>query len=228
MHIRHSPREKTPTLRCAATRDDAVKREPAVYVVDDHEVMRSLLGALTSRMGLQCIAFESAAQFLAGCEQISGGCLVLDIGLPGMNGLELQEELNRRGVTLPVIFLTGRADVPIAVRAMRHGAFDFLQKPADNGTIVAAIERALAHDKSVRAELRQTEALRLRFASLMQREREVLTRLAAGQSNKETSRSLGVSLRTVEAHRAQLMRKMQAQSFAHLVRMIRDLEDRGT
>ncbi len=203
-----------------------MKGEPAIYVVDDHEVMRSLLGALTSHMGLECIAFESAAQFLASCEHICGGCLVLDIGLSEMNGLQLQEELNRRGVTLPVIFLTDRADVPIAVSAMRHGAFDFLQKPADNATIVNAIERALAHDRSVRTTLRKSETLRLRFASLTKRELEVLTSLAEGNTNKETSRSLGVTQRTIEAHRAHLMQKMDAQSFAHLVRMIRDLEDR--
>jgi two-component system, LuxR family, response regulator FixJ len=152
---------------------------------------------------------------------------VLDIGLPGMNGLQLQEELNRRGITLPVIFLTGQADVPNAVRAMRHGAFDFLEKPADNAQIVAAIERALAHDRSVRAGLRQTETLRLRFASLTEREHEVMTRLAAGHTNKEASRSLGVTERTIEAHRAKLMRKLDAQSFAHLVRMIKDLEHRS-
>jgi two-component system, LuxR family, response regulator FixJ len=202
-----------------------MKREPAIYVIDDHHSMRSLLSALTSDMSHECIAFETATHFLASCEDICGGCLVLDIGLPGMDGLQLQDELNRRGVTLPVIFLTGRADVPNAVRAMRHGAFEFLEKPADNAKIVDAIERALAYDRSVRSALRQTQTLRLRFALLTDREREVLTRLAAGHTNKATSLSLGVSERTIEAHRAKLMQKLDAQSFAHLVRMLKDLEN---
>lgn len=201
-----------------------MQRGPAVYVIDDHEVMRSLLSALVAQLGLECVAFESAGQFLAQCDRVAGGCLVLDIGLPGMNGLELQAELNRRGIILPVIFLSGQADVPKAVRAMRHGAFDFLQKPADNRTIVAAIERALSHDRAVRQSLREIQTLRLRFASLTEREREVLTRLADGQTNKQMGLSLGITQRTVEAHRARLMQKMGAQSFAHLVRMIMDLE----
>jgi two-component system, LuxR family, response regulator FixJ len=144
--------------------------------------------------------------------------------MPGMSGLELQEELNRRGAIVPVIFITGHGDIPMAVEAMQHGAFDFLQKPFRDQDLIDRIQKATERDAANRAQLREKEQIRIRYESLTPREREVLTLVTAGKANKVMAGDLGVSQRTVEIHRARVMEKMHAASLAQLVRMVMDLQ----
>jgi FixJ family two-component response regulator len=148
---------------------------------------------------------------------------VLDVRMPGMSGLELQEELNRRGAIIPVIFISGHADVPMAVEAIQHGAFDFLQKPFSDQDLIDRIQRALAADADNRRALQQLDELRTRYASLTPREQEVLVLVTDGRANKVMAGDLGVSQRTIEIHRARVMEKMGARSVAQLVRMTLDL-----
>jgi RNA polymerase sigma factor (sigma-70 family) len=194
---------------------------PTVYVVDDDNLVRSLVEELASSRSLPCSSFASAEEFLQCSDSKSAmGCLVLDVGMPGMSGLDLQEELNRRGSTLPIIFMTGQGDVPIAVQAMKRGAFEFLQKPVANKELLAAIGRALAHSLQRQAEARRNEALQQRLATLTSRERQILDLMAAGATNKKIARELAVSERTVEVHRARIIEKMAAESLTHLLRMV--------
>jgi two-component system, LuxR family, response regulator FixJ len=196
---------------------------PMVFVVDDDSGVRSSIRILLKSVGIEATAFASARDFLAAYDQSQPGCLLLDIRMPGMSGMDLQLELNRMGAVLPVIFITGHGDVPMAVEAMQQGAFDFLQKPFRDQDLIQRIQRALEHDASHRAALKQTDAVRTRLASLTPREREVLDHLADGKQNKVIAAELGLSQRTVEIHRANVMAKMQARSIAQLVRMLLDL-----
>jgi FixJ family two-component response regulator len=191
-----------------------------VYVVDDDEAVRSSLKLLLKSAGVASEAFASAQEFLAGYEASQPGCLVLDVRMPGMSGLELQHELNLRGATLPVIFITGHGDIPMAVEAMQHGAFDFLQKPFRDQELLDRVQKALARDAENRARLRHTDRIRERLATLSPREREVLDLVTRGKANKMVAGDLGVSQRTVEIHRAHVMQKMEAGSLAELVRMM--------
>jgi FixJ family two-component response regulator len=152
---------------------------------------------------------------------------VLDIRMPGMSGMELQLELNRLGAVIPVVFITGHGDVPMAVEAMQQGAFDFLQKPFRDQDLIHRIQRALERDAAHRSALQQTHAIKARLASLTPREREVLDLLADGKQNKVMAADLGLSQRTVEIHRANVMDKMQAKSVAQLVRMLLDARAAG-
>ncbi len=163
---------------------------------------------------------RSAQEFLSTYEVTQPGCLVLDVRMPGMSGLEMQHELNLRGATIPVIFITGHGDIPMAVEAMQHGAFDFLQKPFRDQELLDRVQRALVRDAEYRARLRQTDRIRERLASLSPREREVLNLVTQGKANKMVAGDLGVSQRTVEIHRAHVMQKMEAGSLAELVRMM--------
>jgi len=149
---------------------------------------------------------------------------VLDVRMPGMSGIELQQQLNLRGATIPVIFITGHGDIPMAVEAMQHGAFDFLQKPFRDQDLIDRIQRALERDARNRAALTQHARIRQRFESLTPREREVLMLMTRGKPNKVMAAELGVSQRTVEIHRARVMEKSGADSLAQLVRMVMDLE----
>ena len=178
---------------------------------------------LLKSAGLPTTAFASAQEFLAGWTTEQLGCLVLDVRMPGMSGLELQEELNRRGAIIPVIFISGHADVPMAVEAIQHGAFDFLQKPFSDQDLIDRIQRALAADADNRRALQQLDELRTRYASLTPREQEVLVLVTDGRANKVMAGDLGVSQRTIEIHRARVMEKMGARSVAQLVRMTLDL-----
>jgi FixJ family two-component response regulator len=148
--------------------------------------------------------------------------------MPGMSGLELQEALNERGAVIPVIFVTGHGDVPMAVEAMRHGAFDFLQKPFRDQDLIDRVQQALARDRETREGLREHGKIRARIASLTPREKEVLDLLTLGKANKMMAQDLGLSQRTVEIHRAHVMEKMGARSVAQLVRMVMDLEGHNT
>jgi FixJ family two-component response regulator len=196
---------------------------PTVYVVDDDTGVRSSIGFLLKSVGISTTGFASAKEFLAAYDQSQPGCLLLDIRMPGMSGMELQLELNRLGAVIPVIFITGHGDVPMAVEAMQHGAFDFLQKPFRDQNLIHQIQRALEHDEAHRTALQQLDAIKARLDSLTPREREVLDLLADGKLNKIMAAELGLSQRTVEIYRANVMDKMQAGSVAHLVRMFLDV-----
>jgi FixJ family two-component response regulator len=201
---------------------------PIVFIVDDDNGVRSSIRVLMKSVGLAATTFASAKEFLEAYHAMQPGCLVLDIRMPGMSGLELQEELNKRGAVIPVIFITGHADVPMAVAAMRHGAFDFLQKPLRDQDLVDRVQKALARDSETRTELKEPGRIRARIASLTPREKEVLDLLTAGKANKMMAQDLGLSQRTVEIHRAHVMEKMGAKSVAQLVRMVMDLEHHGS
>ena len=198
--------------------------EPIAYVVEDDEITRSLVLALTQSIGLTCQPFASAREFLDAYQPLQPGCLVLDIFMPQMSGLELQEELNRRGAIIPVIFITGHADVPTAVEAMRRGAFNYLQKPFRNSDLIDSVRKALAVDRTNRAALLHVDTIRDRIFTLTPREREVLELVVRGRPNKTMAQEMGLSQRTIELHRSRVMEKMGANSVAQLVRMLMDFE----
>jgi two-component system, LuxR family, response regulator FixJ len=191
-----------------------------VFVVDDDDAVRNSLKLLLKSAGLHAEVFGSAPEFLAKYDAAHPGCLVLDVRMPGMSGLEMQHELNIRGATIPVIFITGHGDIPMAVEAMQHGAFDFLQKPFRDQELLDRVQNALTRDAENRMRLRLTDRIRERLASLSPREREVLELVTQGKANKMVAGDLGVSQRTVEIHRAHVMQKMEAGSLAELVRMM--------
>ena len=201
---------------------------PVVYVVDDDEAVRGSLRLLLKSVGLTPNALGSAREFLAKYDPLQPGCLVLDVRMPEMSGLELQEQLNLQGAVIPVIFITGHGDVPMAVEAMQAGAFDFLQKPFRDQDLIDRIQRALEKDRSNRTALTERNTIRERLESLTPREREVLTMVTSGKANKVMASDLGVSQRTVEIHRARVMEKMGAGSLAQLVRMVMDMDVNAT
>ena len=198
--------------------------EAIVHIVDDDEAICSSLRMLLKSRGIPAASHSSAEAFLAKYDPEQPGCLVLDVRMPGMSGLELQDELNRRGAIIPVIFITGHGDVPMAVEAMQHGATDFLQKPFADQDFAERIQRALALDQRNRAALEQKDQIRARLAALTRRELQVLQLVTLGKANKIIAADLGVSQRTIEIHRAHLMEKMGATSLAHLVRMTMGME----
>jgi two-component system response regulator FixJ len=201
------------------------ERVPIVFVVDDDEAVRNSLRLLLKSVGLAAVTLPTAQEFLAKYDPQQPGCLVLDVRMPGMSGLDLQQQLNVRGAIIPVIFITGHGDIPMAVEAMQQGAFDFLQKPFRDQDLIDRIQRALAKDKDGRMELAVRSRVRERFESLTPREREVLALVTSGKPNKIMAADLGVSQRTVEIHRARVMEKMHASSLAQLVRMVLDLNE---
>ncbi len=198
---------------------------PIVFVVDDDAAVRSSLRLLVKSVGLSPAVFTSAQEFLSSYDTRQPGCLVLDVRMPGTSGLELQQQLNLRGAVIPVIFITGHGDIPMAVEAMQHGAFDFLQKPFRDQDLIDRIQRALEKDRENRAALGQRTRIRKRLDTLTPREREVLALVTSGKANKVMAADLGLSQRTVEIHRAHVMEKMAASSIAQLVRMVLDLEE---
>jgi two-component system response regulator FixJ len=202
--------------------------EPIVYVVEDDEGARALVSVLAQSIGVRCQAFETAAEFLERYDSRQPGCLVLDLIMPGMGGLDLQDELNRRGAVIPVIFITGHSDVPTAVEAMQRGAFNYLQKPFKNPDLVDSVRKAIAHDRANRQTLMQVDAIRERLFSLTPREREVLDLIIRGRPNKMMAVDMGLSQRTIELHRSRVMEKMGANSVAQLVRMFLDVERAGS
>ncbi len=199
---------------------------PTVFVVDDDEGVRSALRFLLKTVGLKTRLLASANEFLESYQPNEPGCLVLDVRMPGMSGLALQQQLNLRGAVIPVIFITGHGDIPMAVEAMQQGAFDFLQKPFSDQDLIDRIQRALERDARHRAALAQHQKIRERLASLSPREREVMSLMTQGKPNKVMAADLGVSQRTVEIHRAHVMEKSGAASLAQLVRMVLDVESK--
>lgn len=191
-----------------------------VYVVDDDEAVRESLKVLLESVDLSCQAYASAAEFLEDHDPSQHGCLVADIRMPGMSGLDLQDELNRRSSTIPILFITGHGDVPMAVDAMKSGALDFIQKPFRDQDLIDRIHEALERDEERREDNRALSEIRGRVARLTGRETEVMHRVVKGQANKVIALDLGVSQRTVEIHRARVMQKMGARSLAELVRMV--------
>jgi FixJ family two-component response regulator len=198
---------------------------PTVFIVDDDAGVRSSIRMLLKSIGLAATPLASAQEFLAGFDSAQPGCLVLDIRMPAMSGMELQQELNLRGATIPVIFITGHGDVPMAVEAMQHGAFDFLQKPFRDQELIDRVQKALARDREIRTGLEKHDQIRQRLESLTPRETEVLDLLTQGKQNKVMAGDLGLSQRTVEIHRAHVMEKMGASSVAQLVRMVLDARE---
>ena len=190
-----------------------------VFVVDDDQAMRNSLKWLISSVGMRVECFGSADEFLAGYPAGRAGCLLLDVRMPGMSGLELQEVLAERDIHLPVIIITGHGDVPMAVRALKAGAIDFIEKPFNDELLLDAIRNALALDERRRDVQHERAEVGERLVQLTPREREVMDMVTDGKSNKEIASQLGVSAKTVEAHRARVMEKMRARSLAELVRM---------
>jgi RNA polymerase sigma factor (sigma-70 family) len=196
-------------------------REPLVYVVDDEASIRDSLAMLLRSVGLASRTFGDAKSFLAAYEPRADACLVADVRMPGMSGIELQEALRSRGAELPIVIITGHGDIAMAVRAMKAGAADFIEKPFHDQTLLDAVHRALARaaDPRVEAAAMDSDELQKRLATLTPREREVMALVVEGRPNKAIATRLGLSTRTVEVHRAKSMEKMQAQSLADLVRM---------
>ena len=196
-----------------------MSRDFTIFVVDDDEAVRDSLRALLGSAGLAVEAYASGREFLEGYAPHRRGCLLLDVRLPDMSGLELQRTLAAQGVGLAVIMITGHGDVPMAVNAMKAGAVDFIEKPYRDDTILGCIERARDLDQSARSRDASTTDAAARIALLTARERQVLDHLIIGRPNKVIAHELGISARTVEVHRARVMEKMQADSLSHLVRM---------
>jgi two-component system response regulator FixJ len=193
--------------------------ENTVFVVDDEPDVRESLAAVLASVGLRAETFATARDFLHSRKPDWRGCVLVDIVMPGMDGLALQEELNRLHCNLPLIIITGHGDIPRAVRAMKAGAVDFIEKPLDPDLLVASIRRAFKEAGEARHQTQAAEAIAARLAHLTGREREVLGLVVAGRANKEIARELGISPRTVEIHRAHVMEKMEVASLAELVRL---------
>jgi RNA polymerase sigma factor (sigma-70 family) len=194
-------------------------QKPTVFIVDDDPAIRFAMQALMDSVNLEHEIFESGDEFLGKITEQRPGCLVLDIRMPGLGGLELQEELIKRGNTLPIIFITGHGDVPMAVEAMQKGAVDFIQKPFRDQELLDRVREAIATDEERREEQQLHAEVTERLSRLTNREREVFDLVVTGKPNKVIAYELGVSQRTVEIHRARVMEKMQARSLADLVKM---------
>lgn len=195
-------------------------KAPIVYLVDDDEAIRDSLGMLFKSIGLEHAAYASALEFLEHYDGERHSCLVADIRMPGLSGLELQQRLNEQRAEIPIIFITGHGDVPMAVTAMKSGAADFIQKPFRDQDLIDRLHKALALDLDRRVARAAEEEIRKRIALLTPREHEVMQRVVRGQANKVIAMDLGVSQRTVELHRARVMRKLKMRSVAELVHAV--------
>jgi FixJ family two-component response regulator len=204
-----------------------VSEDAVVFIVDDDASLRRSVERLVRSLGLDVQTFASAREFLDGARAERPGCLVLDVRMPGSSGLDLQRELAKRGVEIPIIFLTAHGDIPMTVRAMKAGAVEFLTKPVKPGDLLAAVRAAIERGRVSHRARREVEALRERYERLTPREREVLPLLVAGLLNKQIGGELATSERTVKFHRAHIMKKMQADSLAELVRMVERLGPQG-
>lgn len=192
---------------------------PTVFVVDDDPAVLKSLSRLLRADQLTVVTFGSAQEFLERHDPSAPGCLVLDMAMPRLNGLELQEALATKGSAVPIIFLTGHGDIPMSVQAMKRGAVDFLTKPVNDDDLIKAVRAALAKDRIARQARNELDDIQERLATLTPREREVLTHVVSGQLNKQIADDLGTVEKTIKVHRARVMEKMKVQSVAELVRL---------
>jgi FixJ family two-component response regulator len=202
-----------------------VRRQPQVFVVDDNAAVRDALACLFESVGIKMVGYASAEEFLAAYDGTGPGCLVVDVRMPGMSGLELHDILRQRACPLSIIFLTAHGDVPMAVRAVRDGATDFLEKPAGLDVLVDRVREALAEASQGREAASERAAVAARLATLTPRQREVLNMLLAGHSNKSIAARLRVTQKAIEFHRASIRKKMRAANLAQLMRMVVAVDD---
>lgn len=191
-----------------------------VYLVDDDSAVRRALGRLLRAAGHEVAVFASGTEFLASLDGVSPSCVVLDMAMPGYSGLDVQESLLAEGNLMPIIFLTGRADVPMCAKAMKRGAVDFLTKPVEEGNLLAAVSSALETSRQGNEERAERDVVRQRLARLTPREREVLDLVITGQLNKQIAAELGATEKTIKVHRGRVMEKMGVRSVAELVRLV--------
>jgi FixJ family two-component response regulator len=201
---------------------------PVIHLVDDDESFRTAVSRLLRASGYQVRTYANAGAFLISTPDKAPGCILLDLNMPGASGLELQEALTRRPDSLPIIFLSGRGDIPSTVQAMKAGAVDFLTKPVKRETLLPAIEAALERDARCRKVRQRLRTWRTRYQSLTDREREIFHHVVAGRMNKEIAAEVGAAERTVKAHRARIMEKMRVESVAELVHLADQLRVGGT
>ena len=202
-----------------------ISHEPQVFVVDDDPSVQRSISRLLRTEGLSARTFSSPKEFLDDKVPVGAtGCVVLDVRMPGISGLDLQEELQRRGVRLPIVFITGHGTIPMSVQAMKRGAVDFLEKPFASKTLIEAIRRAIRRSQEAAAEEHERRDLEKKFKSLAPRQREVFERVVAGMLNKQIALELGIVEKTVKFHRARVMKKMQAGSLAELTRLAERLK----
>jgi FixJ family two-component response regulator len=213
--------------RSTSPRNVASSEEPIVYVVDDDASMREALSNLFRSVGLRVEVFGSGPEFLQSKLPDVASCLILDIRLPRLNGLDFQIDLAKAGIHIPIIFMTGHGDIPMTVRAMKAGAVDFLTKPFRDQDMLDAVTAAIERDRNSRNEANILSGLRAHFETLTAREREVMALVTAGLMNKQIAAEIGIAEITVKAHRGNIMRKMAAKSLADLVKMAQTLEIRG-
>ncbi len=211
------------TRRPIPTHDGAHAEEPIVFVIDDDASMREALRGLFRSVGLQVEVFGSAPEFLQSKLPDVTSCLLLDIRLPRLSGLDFQAELIKAGIQIPIIFMTGHGDIPMSVKAMKAGAVDFLIKPFRDQDMLDAVARAIEHDRKRRVGAKAISGVQARFATLTPREREVLTLVAAGLMNKQIAAEIGIAEITVKIHRGNAMKKMGAKTLADLVRIAETL-----
>jgi len=204
----------------------AEQEEAYVFIVDDDASVRDSLRWLIESVQLKVLSFNSAQEFLDGYKNQQTGCVVLDVRMPGISGLDLQEELRQQGFVLPVIIITGHADVPMAVRAFKSGAYDFIEKPFNDQHLIDRIQQAIEKSRSQKVSIQRQQEAANRLKKLSSREKQVLDCIVAGSSNKTMARELEISVKTIETHRANLMSKMKAGSISELVR-IALLAERG-
>ncbi len=212
------------TGRSTSARDLAGAEEPIVFIIDDDASVRDALGSLFQSVGLRVEVFGSAPEFLQSKLPDIASCLILDIRLPRLSGLDFQADLVKAGIHIPIIFMTGHGDIPMTVKAMKAGAVDFLTKPFRDQDMLDAVATAIECDKKRRVDAKALADLQAAFATLTPREREVLTLVAAGLMNKQIAAEIGIAEITVKIHRGQVMKKMGAKSLADLVRMAEMLE----